>query len=107
MLPEFLGEQKTYKVGAEPLADVQELAPLKRWLEKKEAETNRQTRPAWIEIIWALVNLSEQRLSDQGQALETCVFETHIIARQAAKQRSERQLPTRFVTDEIKRVSNH
>ena len=110
MLPEFLNNHGKYKVNIAPPDDAEALQVLKVWLGKKESESTRQTRPAWIEVVLAVVALVEQKLEqlqEEAGTPEMFSFETHIVARQVAKQRGERQIPTRFVTDEIKRISNH
>ncbi len=110
MLPEFLDQQSESKSTIRPPVSLEDLQSLRCWLDKKERESSRQVRPAWIEVAWALVVLAEQQVEQSQISVskpEQFAFETHIVARQVAKQRRERNLRSRFVTDEIKRISSH
>ena len=109
MLPEFLDEHEKFKAGIEPISSLEEMEGLQVWLEKKELESSRQVRPAWIEVVLAIVALTQQRVAaEKGRDnIGLASFETHIVARQVAKQKNKRQVATRFVTDEIKRISKH
>jgi len=107
MLPDFLDDQANLKPGFSLVTTLDELESIQGWLSQKEQESSRTVRPAWMEVAQALVNLSKQNLSAGKLELEQQIFETHIVAKQAAKQRGERSLQTRFVSDEIRRISSH
>ena len=105
MIPEFLDKQEQKKTGVEPLCLTKDLQSLESWLKIKASETNRQVRPAWIEVIWAVAALAQKHLQEQAHKPEQYFFETHVVARQVAYQQNKRHVNTRYVTDELKRIS--
>lgn len=107
MIPEFLDKQEQKKAGVEPLCLIKDLQSLESWLKIKELETKRQVTPAWIEVIWAVAALAQKHLQEQARQPGQYVFETHIVASQVAYQQKKRHVKTRYVTDQLKRISAH
>ena len=107
-LPEFLDEQARLKPGVSLIESPEQLQALQTWLSQREQESNRQVRPAWMEVVQALIHLCQQRLSEGASSADRLSFETHLVARQCTRQRGERRpLATRFVSDEIRRICSH